>query len=45
MRKTLYAELAETLRRQISTGQYPVGSVLPLAVGCVPMVILSPKAA
>lgn len=29
MRKTLYAELAETLRRQISTGEYPVGSALP----------------
>ena len=29
MAKTLYAELAETLRRQIGDGVYPVGSVLP----------------
>ncbi len=29
MAKTLYAELAETLRRQIGEGQFPVGSVLP----------------
>lgn len=29
MAKTLYAELAETLKRQIGEGLYPVGSVLP----------------
>lgn len=29
MPKTLYGELAETLKRQISDGLYPVGSVLP----------------
>lgn len=29
MAKTLYAELAETLRRQIGEGLYPVGGVLP----------------
>lgn len=29
MAKTLYAELAETLRRQIGEGHFPVGSVLP----------------
>lgn len=29
MRRTLYAELADTLRRQIGEGLYPVGSVLP----------------
>lgn len=29
MGKTLYAELANTLKRQIEQGDYPVGSVLP----------------
>ena len=29
MAKTLYGELAETLRRQIGSGVYPVGSALP----------------
>ena len=29
MNKPLYAELADTLRRQIGEGEFPVGSVLP----------------
>ena len=29
MAKTLYAALAETLKKQIGDGHYPVGSVLP----------------
>lgn len=32
MAKTLYAELADTLKRQIGEGQFPVGSVLPSEV-------------
>lgn len=32
MAQTLYAELAETLKRQIGEGLYPVGSVLPSEV-------------
>ncbi|MDR0480484.1 MAG: winged helix-turn-helix domain-containing protein, partial [Gallionellaceae bacterium] len=29
MGKPIYVELAEILQQQISSGQYPVGSVLP----------------